>query len=244
MRLFKRIAKFLLLIYLVPGLAAAALWTTKPHPKNWREADWTSAHVLPHPKTDPKARITIFAATTGGFKGAFAVQCWIVIKPEGATRYDRYDVVGWGQPVRKNAYEPDGRWYSNTPQVVWELTGDEAEALIPKVEDAIIRYPHNIKGAYKLWPGPNSNTFVASILRAVPEIDAVLPSNAVGRDYLANGAFYSYDPNGDAHLTVFGLFGFSAGVKSGLEMHFLGLVAGVDLRRPGLKIPAFGRFGV
>jgi hypothetical protein len=95
-----------------------------------------------------------------------------------------------------------------------------------------------------LWPGPNSNTFVASILRAVPEIDAVLPANAVGRDYLAGGKFIHLDPAGDAHLTLYGLFGLSAGRKSGLEMHVMGLVAGFDLRRPGVKIPAFGRLGI
>jgi hypothetical protein len=32
-------------------------------------------------------------------------------------------------------------------------------------------------------------------------------------------------------------------VKSGLELHVLGLVAGVDFRRPALKIPAWGRVG-
>ena len=244
MGFFKRFAAFLLVIYVAPGLAAAGLWATKTHPGNWREADWTSSHTLPDPKADKDARIVIFAATTGGFKGAFAVHSWIVLKRENAQRFDRYDVVGWQQPVRKNAYEPDGKWYSNQPQVVWQLSGKEAEALIPKVEDAIKTYPHNIKGGYRLWPGPNSNTFVASVLRAVPEIDAVLPSNAVGRDYLANGRLFAYDPRGDAHITLLGLFGFSAGVKSGLEMHILGLVAGFDFRHPGIKVPAFGRFGL
>jgi hypothetical protein len=147
-------------------------------------------------------------------------------------------------PVRKNAYEPDGRWYSNRPQVVWQVSGRDAEMLIPKIEHAIAAYPYNIRGGYRLWPGPNSNTFVASIMRAVPEIDAVLPPNAVGRDFLTGGRFFAYDPAGDAHMTLFGLIGFSAGVKSGFEVHLLGLVAGIDFARPGVKIPAFGRVGV
>jgi len=29
-----------------------------------------------------------------------------------------------------------------------------------------------------------------------------------------------------------------------VEMNFLGLVAGLDLRNPGLKLPGFGRIGV
>ncbi|MDB5522417.1 MAG: hypothetical protein JWM58_180 [Rhizobium sp.] len=244
MRLFKRIAMLILAIYLLPGLAAAGLWATTTHPKSYREANWTSSQMLPDAATDRDARIVIFAANTGGFKGAFAVHSWIVLKQAGARGYDRYDVMGWGMPVRRNGFPPDGNWYSNQPHVVWQLTGKDAEALIPKIEAAIDNYPHNVRGSYRLWPGPNSNTFVASILRAVPEIDAVLPSNAVGRDYLANGRFYSYDPNGDVHVTLFGLVGFSAGVKSGFEMHILGLVAGLDFRHPGVKVPALGRFGV
>lgn len=244
MRAFKRIAVLLLVIYLVPGLAAAALWASHDHPGNWREADWTTSGLLPDPGRDKSARIFVLAARTGGFKGAFAVHSWIVIKRAGDTRFDRYDVVGWGQPVRRNAYAPDGKWYSNSPEVVWQSSGQAAEALIPRIEAAIARYPHNIKGGYRLWPGPNSNTFIASVLRAVPEIDTVLPANAVGRDYLAGGRFFAYDPEGDAHVTLYGLLGFSIGVKSGIEIHILGLVAGLDVRHPGIKIPAFGRIGI
>jgi hypothetical protein len=243
MRAIRTILAFLFCVYLLPGLAAAAIWASRDHPVNWREAKWTSSHALPDPDVDSEARVTIFAATTGGFKGAFAVHSWIVVKKNGASQYDRYDVVGWGQPVRKNGYAPDGYWYSNKPVKVWEATGDRAEALIPRIESAIEAYPHNISGGYRLWPGPNSNTFVASIMRRVPEIDDVLPANAVGRDYLAEGRFYHYDPSGDVHFTLYGLFGASAGVKSGLEIHIMGLVAGIDFRHPGLKVPAFGRIG-
>ena len=243
MRVLRTIFAFLFCVYLVPGLAAAGLWATRERPANWREARWTSSHELPDAAVDRAARVTIFAAKTGGMKGAFAVHSWIVLKDRDAPSYDRYDVVGWGQPVRKNGYEPDGYWYSNPPQKVWEISGAEAEALIPRIETAIAAYPHNRRGAYRLWPGPNSNSFVAYVLRAVPEIDAVLPPNAVGRDYIAEGAFYHFDPAGDVNLTLYGLFGISAGVKSGFEMHILGLVAGVDFRHPAIKVPAFGRFG-
>jgi hypothetical protein len=45
-------------------------------------------------------------------------------------------------------------------------------------------------------------------------------------------------------VTIRGLIGFSMGVRSGLELHFLGLVAGIDLARPGIKVPAVGRIGI
>ena len=244
MRAARTILAFLFCVYLVPGLAAAALWATKERPANWREARWSSSELLPGALEAPEARVTVLAAKTGGMKGAFAVHSWIVVKRRAAAAYDRYDVVGWGKPVRKNGYPPDAFWYSNPPQKVWEITGAEAEALIPRIEAAIAAYPHNQRGAYQIWPGPNSNSFVAHVMRQVPEIDAVLPPNAVGRDYIAEGAFYHFDPAGDLNLTLYGLFGISAGVKSGFEMHVLGLVAGVDIMRPAVKIPAWGRFGM
>lgn len=243
MRVLRTILAFLLCVYLLPGLAAAGLWATRERPANWREAKWTSSRMLPDPAQDLPARVTIFAAATGGLKGAFAVHSWIAVKRENAASYDRYDVVGWGNPVRKNGYDADAYWYSNPPRKVWELTGPAAEALIPRIEAAIAAYPHNQRGGYRMWPGPNSNSFVAYVMRSVPEIDAVLPPNAVGRDYIAQGGFYHYDPAGDINLTLYGLVGISAGMKSGFEMHVLGLVAGVDFRRPAVKVPAFGRIG-
>lgn len=231
-------------LYLLPSLASAGYWAAQDRPANWSSADWSASGVLPSPARDAPARVAVLAARTGGLKGAFAVHSWIVIKRNGADAYDRYDVVGWGTPVRKNGYPADGRWYSNAPEIVWQAEGEKAEALIPKIEAAIAAYPHAKPGSYRLWPGPNSNTFVAGILRAVPEIDAVLPPNAVGRDYLPGGGFLAYDPAGDLHLTLYGLAGLSVGVKSGLEVHLLGLVAGFDVARPGVKIPALGRIGV
>jgi hypothetical protein len=243
MRFARTLLAFVICVYLAPGLAAAALWATRDHPANWREARWGTSGQLPDPAADREARVTIFAARTGGFKGAFSVHSWIVVKHRDAGAYDRYDVVGWGQPVRRNAYAPDGYWYSNRPEKVWEVSGAKAEALVPKIEAAIAAYPQNRRGAYRLWPGPNSNSFVAHVLRQVPEIDAVLPPNAVGRDYLADGGFYHLDPDGDVTITAYGLLGVSAGWKSGLEVNLLGLVAGLDVRHPAVKIPAFGRVG-
>ena len=50
-------------------------------------------------------------AAPARWKGIFAVHSWVVLKPENATSWTRYDVVGWGHPVRTNGWAPDGRWY-------------------------------------------------------------------------------------------------------------------------------------
>ncbi|HXV31985.1 MAG TPA: DUF3750 domain-containing protein, partial [Sinorhizobium sp.] len=64
-------------------------------------------------------------------------------------------------------------------------------------------------------------------------------------DYLPEGKLFQVDTDGrDLHATLYGLAGIAAGWRSGLEVHFMGLVAGIDLARPGIKIPAIGRLGI
>ncbi len=245
MRLIRRLALAFAVIYLLPVIGSAAYWTVRDRPGSWREADWSSAGILPEAEDSRPAAIYVFSAATGGFKGAVASHAWIVTKEEGAASYNRYDKVGWGNPIRRNGYAPDGRWYSNAPRTVLAMTGPEAVRLIPQVEAAIARYPYSKPGGYRIWPGPNSNTFVAHVLRAVPDLGVVLPPDAVGRDYLPDGKLFSVDADGrDVHLTLNGLLGISAGARSGFEVHVLGLVAGIDVMRPALKLPGIGRIGI
>lgn len=241
----KRLAIAIFVVYLLPTFASAGWWALQDHPARWSDANWGSAGILPDASASDEAAIYVFSAKTGGLKGAVASHAWLVTKAKGSKSYTRYDKVGWGSPIRRNHRPADAYWYSNRPDLVAQVKGEAAQALIPKVEAAIDAYPYAQAGGYTIWPGPNSNTFVAHVLRNVPQLGAVLPPHAVGRDYLPNGEFLHLDEDGrDVHLTVRGLIGLSAGVRSGFEVHFLGLVAGLDLARPGIKIPAFGRIGI
>jgi len=186
----------------------------------------------------------VFTGTAGAWKGVFAVHSWIVLKPKNARDWTRYDVVGWGNPVRTNNWPADGRWFGNLPVAIANVTGDDAEKLIPKIEAVMRAYRFNRDGDYRVWPGPNSNSFTATILRAVPELDVALPPNAVGRDF--RGGFYAglTDSGTGAELNLWGFAGIKLGWAEGIEVNLLGLVAGLDLRHPGLKLPGFGRIGV
>lgn len=243
--ILKRMALAFLVIYLLPTLAMAGYWALQKRPARWNEANWNSAGILPRPNEHKQAEIYVFSAKTGGMKGAVASHAWIVTKEKDASTYTRYDKVGWGSPIRRNAWAADAFWYSNTPQIVTRVSGPDAERLIPKINSAIASYPYAKAGGYTIWPGPNSNTFVAHVLRSVPELGTVLPPHAVGRDYLPDGEFLHVDEDWrDLHLTLRGLAGISIGMRSGFEVHFLGLVAGFDVARPGIKIPALGRIGI
>ena len=245
MRVLKIVLAVLLIVYVAPAALAAMLWTIGDHPASWSQADWSSARVLPQADADQAAALYIFAARTGGLKGALADHSWVVVKEKGASEYERWDKVGWGNPIRHNGYPADARWYSNPPQIVVEKHGAEAEALIPKVRAAIDSYPFAMRGGYHIFPGPNSNSFTAFVMREVPGIDATLPSAAVGRDYPTDWTLASIDPDGEElRLSLWGYAGVVIGWKSGIEVNVLGLVAGIDPRRLAIKIPAFGTFGL
>ncbi|MBO0906356.1 DUF3750 domain-containing protein [Jiella sonneratiae] len=245
MKILKFLLAGLVAIFLLPTAASAALWYLGDHATSWRTADWSSSGLLPPAGEVAEARVYVMSARTGGLKGAVAEHAWIVVKDEGGRPYERWDKVGWGMPVHRDAFPPDGVWYSNEPHVVFEASGAAAERLIPEIRAAIADYPFAMRGGYHIFPGPNSNSFVAHVMRHVPAIDAVLPPVSVGRDYPTDGSLVFVDPDGrDVHASLFGYAGISAGWKTGLEINLLGLVAGVDIRRLGIKVPAFGTFAL
>ena len=243
-RLFKFMLVFIIAVFILPVAGHAIVWLAKERPSSWRNADWSASGVLPEAKASDPPVVHVMAARTGGYKGIVSVHSWLVIKRPGASQYDRYDVVGWGRPVRHNAYAPDGRWYSNVPQIAHTVRGAAAARAIPKLEAAIGSYRWSKHGDYTIWPGPNSNTFVASLLAQVPELGGRMPPTAVGRDFPADGSWIGRGPGGGWRLTLNGLAGITIGAVEGIEMHLLGLVAGVDFARPALLVPGFGRLGL
>jgi hypothetical protein len=233
----------LLALFLAPVAARAALYAYEGGPRSWREADWSSTGSLPSASEHPEARVLVLTGRTGGWKGVVALHSWIVFKREGARSWTRYDVVGWGNPVRMNGWAPDGRWYGNPPTVLADLKGADAAALIPKIEDAVKTYQFANSGDYRIWPGPNSNTFVATVLRAVPELGVIMPPNAIGRDFRPAPYAGLSDSGTGIEASLWGLLGVKLGWVEGIEVNVLGLVAGLDLRHPAVKLPGFGRIG-
>ena len=153
-------------------------------------------------------------------------------------------MVGWGSPVRTNGWPADGRWYGNTPVAIADVSGAEADRLIPRIEAAVEDYRYSHAGDYRIWPGPNSNSFAAAVLRGVPELGVALPPNAVGRDFRAGLYAGLTDSGTGIELNLYGFAGVKLGWVEGIEVNLLGLVAGLDLRHPGIKLPGYGRIGV
>lgn len=242
-----KLALLLLVIVLGPILWSAGT-VLAGSANHWRQARWDSVGIAPDPATHPEAVVQVMAARTWGWKGAVAVHSWIALKKPGAASYERYDVVGWGvrsggAAIRRNLRPADARWAGNDPQLIADLRGDMAAAAIPKIEAAIAAYPHD--DSYVTWPGPNSNTFVAYVLRAVPELNAELPPTAIGKDFLPNGQLAGMAPSGTGvQLSLGGLLGLTVARDEGLEVNFLGLVFGIDPLDLAIKLPGVGRIGV
>lgn len=230
----------LVLVFFVPVALRALGFAFQDRPRSFRDADWSSVGGLPSAKDHPAARVLILAGQTGGWKGVVSLHSWIVIKDENASTWTRYDVVGWGSPVRTNGWAADGRWYGSTPMVVADISGAQAKAIIPKLQQAITNYRFANYGDYRIWPGPNSNSFVAAVLRAVPEIGVTLPPNAIGRDFRDRFHAGLTDSRTGIELNLWGLAGFKVGTVEGLEINLFGLVTGLDFRNPGIKVPAYG----
>ena len=88
-------------------------------------------------------------------------------------------------------------------------------------------------------------TFTAYIARQVPELGLDLPSNAIGKDFLPEGALFAKAPSGSGfQVSLYGLAGILLAAEEGLEVNVLGLNVGLDAAVPALKLPAIGRLGL
>lgn len=214
---------------------------------DWRNADRSSQGIAPAAQAEQQAVVQVYAARAFSWRGIFAVHTWIATKPAQASHYTVHQVIGWREwrnerVVVASSDEPDRAWYGNSPELLVDIRGAEAAALIPEIEYASDTYPHQYD--YTLWPGPNSNTYIAHIARACPRLGLELPTTAIGKDYLTNGGIVGRAPSGTGwQLSLFGLAGFTLARAEGVEVNILSANFGIDPLDLSIKLPGFGRLG-
>src|SRR3989442_275411 len=218
-----------------------------------RQGDWWlarrySSGQAPDAAVTTDAVLQVYAARAVGWRGLLGVHTWIAVKRADAQAYTRYEVIGWGvergiAAIRVNRTGPDNYWFGARPDLLLDRRGEGVNELIDRVEAAVAAYPY--QDEYRLWPGPNSNTFTAFVGREVPELRLKLPSTAIGKDYLVGGAPIGMAPSGTGlQISLLGLVGVLGAWEEGVEVNVLGLAFGLDVKRPALKLPALGRLGL
>jgi len=201
--------------------------------------------LAPDPALTPEPVVQVYGARCLHWRRYFSIHTWIALKPAGARGYAVYEVTSAslrrrGSTVAVRKRRPDAPWFGNPPELLAEKRGDGT--LIERIESAIHEYRYTQR--YIAWPGPNSNTFIAHLARAVPELGLNLPCTAIGKDYLG-ARLFSTAPSGDGvQFSLFGLVGLLASRVEGLEINVLGLSFGIDPFVPAVKLPMIGRLGL
>jgi hypothetical protein len=199
--------------------------------------------LAPDPAKTREAVVQVYGARTLGVKGVFGVHTWVAVKPTDAPSWTVYEVIGWrlrwsDSAVVVRERQPDA-WFGSKVELYADKRGPGVDALIRRIDGAARHYPY--AKTYTLWPGPNSNTFVAWIARAVPELEVDLPATAIGKDFLGSSVVARAPSGGGFQLSLAGLLGITASRVDGLELNVLGLNFGIS--GSGLKLPLVGRIG-
>jgi hypothetical protein len=215
-------------------------------PSDWRSASRASTGLAPDPATTPEAVVQVYSARATSWRGWFGVHSWIAVKPSNAREFLVYEVMGWrlsrtGTALVERNRPADGYWYGNRPELLGDIRGPGVDAIIQRIEAAVKEYPYPSR--YHVWPGPNSNTFTAFVLRRVPELRVDMPPTAIGKDYLGWRSFNRTPSGTGAQVNLAGLAGVAVGLEEGLEVNILGLNFGVDPKSLSIKLPIVGRLG-
>jgi hypothetical protein len=119
--------------------------------------------------------------------GLVSVHCWFTVTDPASRRCDRWEI--WQRPdaggvaighLHCNLKAPEAGVGGGPTRLLAEWQGPEAFRIKETLEKAEGQYPWCRR--YLPWPGPNSNTFAAWVLRRAG-IDYRLPWKAIGRNY-------------------------------------------------------------
>lgn len=174
----------------------------------------------------------------------FAVHYWFVAFDPDTRQWERWEVwqnanaggTSWGH-VHKNLMPPDEDVGGGPYAIEMEWQGTAAQNIYA-VLNAPTNYPH--KDIYRAWPGPNSNTYIAWVIRQ-SKVPYDLEPRGIGKDYLGyfGGSLTTTRTGAQIETPIIGA---KAGLRDGVEMHLLCFTLGVDWWTPALKSP-LGRFG-
>lgn len=204
--------------------------------------------LAPGPEDNQESIVQVYAARSYEWLSRMvSVHTWIAFRRKGEEKYTLYEAHRFrphlsGRSIRNcQKYYPDRKWHGAEPTLLFDLRGDSAERAI----EGIVRAVQTYRDEYRLWPGPNSNTFVAELVRQVDELRVDIPPTAIGKDYVPGGRILVPAPSGTGwQISLWGALGVLVAFEEGIELNVLGAVLGLDFNPPALKLPIVGRVGL
>jgi len=202
-------------------------------------------HISDLSRLKDQAMIEVYGAGAGQWQSYFSLHTWIGFKRAGEEQFTIYEVRK--ELLLENLStvdcwkgNPDRAWVGNRPERLLSLEGAPAAALIPLLERAIHSYPFQHR--YATWPGPNCNTFIAYLGRTIKGLGLELPPNAIGKDFLLDGEFFTTPPSGNGfQCSFFGLLGWTISVIEGVEINFLSFNFGFQPKNSAILYPGIGK---
>lgn len=168
-----------------------------------------------------------------------AVHYWFNAYDAKSLRWERWELwqergrvtTSWGH-IHLDLMGPMGNVGGGDAVIEAEWTGDEAERLLAVLHRPEL-YPE--RDTYRAWPGPNSNTYVAWVLREAG-VPFDLSPLAIGKDWRGWVGGGSTTTMSGVHLDS-PLVGLKLGLVEGVELHVLAFTFGFAFIRPTLKTP-------
>ncbi|MBC6481316.1 MAG: DUF3750 domain-containing protein [Hormoscilla sp. GM7CHS1pb] len=180
--------------------------------------------------------------------GLLAVHLYFVVSSGENSQWERWEVWQWrnafSQPkntrqkacghLHVNLMAPLSEIGGGPSFMVQTWDGVAAEKIIATLHEHAENYIS--RNRYLLWPGPNSNSYVARIINYAG-VPASLPGTAIGKDW--DGIFnfkFSLDPFRLIFQTP--LIGVKISLTEDLELNlFGGTIVGINFRFQELKFP-------
>jgi hypothetical protein len=173
--------------------------------------------------------VQLWYATLPRLLRPIAVHCWFAVWDTFSQRWQRWEVwqaenaggesLGYVHCDRRHPASGVG---GGLPQLAVAWDGSAAQSIcsvLAKPQE----YPH--WNHYRAWPGPNSNTFVAWVLRRAG-LHYRLDPRAIGKDYGGPYGARGCSRPLSAELET-PLLGVKVGVHDGVEVHLLGFTCGL-----------------
>jgi Protein of unknown function (DUF3750) len=168
-----------------------------------------------------------------------ARHAWIIVHRPGQSDFTRCELGGSGSCGTTS--DPFSYFGDGNVALHALITTAHTQELVDCLAKETTRYNDDHPDYWPI-PGPNSNTYVDTMLRRC-DIHVDLPTTAIGKDYRGPIGISKTSGGTGVQLESW-VVGLRLGLKEGVELHVLSLGVGVDFWPPAILVPVNpGRIG-